>query len=520
MKLIRPINNSWLSLRLLALLVPLCLAYPSYSSEVISTTVTTEPVSTTEEITNSTTTTSSEVVGTEVNTAGGIQTTTTTTEITTTVVDEVTTTTILNQTTTTVTEETTQTTEDKQSTNYLTNPDFSNGGTGWSISGQSTTNGTLATGNQSGGGTTATQTVDLFDQMTQSEINNGFDIKYGADVISHPSNTSVPLCNSTSSVDCKDDFSITFTIADTAGNILHKFEHEYTGINFSGSQPFFFTQTIDPNNYTSALGTLELYGIDRGFYSGTFGPQFDNALVQTYWSVVNFITEQITTQVTEQITNVVIDYVTTTTVTQEVTSEDVFVGDPVQDTIQTVQETTTEPEAPRVETQPVREFTVEVQTPGGGPSQTMNIEVKTDSKGEMTVEIKPDTKEPEQQQETKQEVAKADAKIEKEIKQQEQKSESKQESKQEMKQKIAQAVIGKIVDQLGTDAASQGTQLALMDKLGADITQQQATLLDNTTWYQDKAVYSGLDVVDNPQGRFFSLAQDATMDQLIGSQYK
>lgn len=630
MKLTRAIETSYISWALLVLLLVFSLGSPSYSnagsattSEVISTTITNETVSTTDEITGSTSTSESEVIDTEVTQAGGIQTTTTTTEITTTTVDEVTTTTIVNQTTTTVTEYSAEVVEEKASTNYLTNSDFSSGTQGWTTSGVTDTNGsngdygTLSTGNQSSGGGTASQTVDLFDQMTQSEIQSGFDVKYGADVTSHPSNTVVPVCDNTSSTDCRDDFSITFTIADSLGNILHKFEHEYTGITFGDTQGFFFTQTIDPNNYTSAFATLELFGIDRGYYSGAFGPAFDNAVIQTYWNVINFITEQITTQVTEQITNVVVEYVTTVQVTEEVTSEDVFVGDPVQDIIDAIGDggdfdigtpdvgpmdtaLDTAPDQGPDPEQP-QEFTIEIQSPGGDP-QTMTVEVRTDPEGEMTVEIKMDTQEPEQPQETQQEVARVDAEIEQRMEQQEQQSEqnqdpqepepeqqseqnqdqqepepeqqepepeqqeseqdrqepeqdqqeseqesetktaSKEESEEEsnseskndskeeksdsnetnadLKQKIAEAVITNIIEQLGTDAASQATQLALMDRLGADLTATQVALSDNPTWYQDKPIYLDSGVVDNPQGRFITLIQEAQMDELIGSQYK
>lgn len=592
-KLIRATETSYTHWALVLLLLVFSLVSPfRYSnadttSEVISTTITNETVSTTEEITDTTSTSESEVIDTQVTTAGGIQTTTTTTEITTTTVDEVTTTTIVNQTTTTVTENTTEVVEEKSSTNYLTNPDFSSGTQGWTTSGAVSTGASrLDTGNQSSGGGTASQTVDLFDQMTQSEIQGGFDVKYGADVTSHGSNASVPACDSTSSQDCRDDFSITFTISDSLGNILHKFEHEYTGITFTGTQGFFFTETIDPNSYTSAFATLELFGIDRGFYSGTFGPAFDNAVIQTYWNVINFITEQITTQVTEQITNVVVEYVTTVEVTQEVTSEDVFVGDPVQDIIDTVgggSDIIATPDAGPIDVAPdqgpdpeqPQEFTIEIQSPGGDP-QTMTVEVRTDPEGEMTVEIKMDTQEPEQQQETQQEVARVDAEIEERMEQQEQQSEQNQdqqepeqeqqseqnqdqqepepeqqesepeqqeseqksetktaskndskeeksdsnETKADLKQKIAEAVITNIIEQLGTDAASQATQLALMDRLGADLTATQVALSDNPTWYADKPIYLDSGVVDNPQGRFITLIQEAQMDELIGSQYK
>ena len=133
--------------------------------------------------------------------------------------------------------------------------------------------------NQSGG--SVSQEVDLFGVMTQDEINNGFDLTYGADVYSHSSNATVPACSATEG-DCKDSFSITLTINDTAGNELIKFENSYDDITWTGwDRNTFdaFTSTVPANEYTSAIATLELYGRDLGYAGGNnyyYGPRFDN----------------------------------------------------------------------------------------------------------------------------------------------------------------------------------------------------------------------------------------------------
>ena len=125
------------------------------------------------------------------------------------------------------------------------------------------------------------QSVDLFDTMTQDEVNNGFDLTYGADVYSYPNNATVPVCSGVQGQDCKDTFSITLTINDSAGNQLHKFEHEYKDISWTGwdtSTYDNFTSTVPSNEYTSAIATLRLYGIDEGFTgNGWGGPRADNA---------------------------------------------------------------------------------------------------------------------------------------------------------------------------------------------------------------------------------------------------
>ena len=124
------------------------------------------------------------------------------------------------------------------------------------------------------------QSVDLFDTMTQDEVNNGFDLTYGADVYSYPNNATVPVCSGVQGQDCKDTFSITLTIKDSAGNQLHQFEHEYKDISWTGwdtSTYDNFTSTVPSNDYTSAIATLRLYGIDEGFTgNGWGGPRADN----------------------------------------------------------------------------------------------------------------------------------------------------------------------------------------------------------------------------------------------------
>ena len=141
--------------------------------------------------------------------------------------------------------------------------------------------------NQSGG--SASQEVDLFGVMTQDEINNGFDLTYGADVYSHSSNATVPACANTNG-DCKDSFSITLTINDTAGNELIKFENSYDDITWTGwdtSTFDNFTSTVPTNEYTSAIAVLELYGRDLGYTGGNnlyYGPRFDNAHLRTTYT--------------------------------------------------------------------------------------------------------------------------------------------------------------------------------------------------------------------------------------------
>ena len=140
-----------------------------------------------------------------------------------------------------------------------------------------------------GGGATVKQSVNLFDEMTKGEVNNGFEMKYGTDVWLHSSNATVPACGSAGSgQDCKDAFSITLDIKDTAGTLLHKFEHIYEDQSWTGwdRSTFDFTQTIPSNSFSSAIATLELYGIDSGYTGNSLaGPRADNTfMTATYTS--------------------------------------------------------------------------------------------------------------------------------------------------------------------------------------------------------------------------------------------
>ena len=175
--------------------------------------------------------------------------------------------------------------EEATSSNLLSNQGFQTGNTNdWTKSGNVSIcstcgphGGKAAMTDKVGG--TLSQSHDLFDTMTQDEINNGFDITYGSDVKSHTSNTTVPVCSGVAGQDCKDTFSITLSIKDSVGNILQEFEHEYKDINWSGwdNTGFDFTSTVPSNSWSSAIATLKLYGIDEGFTgNGYGGPVFDN----------------------------------------------------------------------------------------------------------------------------------------------------------------------------------------------------------------------------------------------------
>lgn len=570
--LMKMINKHFSPLRVLPLLLLflLLLGYPYHSKADVGDTGPNGGTIISETTTVETTNTATENIG------GGIEETTETQLHTTTTVEEV------------QTETTTQTTTG----NYLTNPGFESNTnttqpTGWNTTGSVNVGDTcgpaggncLQTGNESTGGGSVNQTVNLFDKMTQDQINKGFDLTYGGQVFSHGSNSSVPSC-STNSGDCRDSFSITMTITDKAGAQLEKWTHEFNEITWTGWKSYSFDQTIQQNNWTSALANLELWGVDAGYFSGNYGPAFDNWEIKATYDVVSLITSQITTIVQQSID----------VVTQE------YVGDPVADIIND----TATPDAgfdmaiPDVEPigdmggpeTTVETFTVEVaDTGGGGMIESFEITVETNSIGEVvdiqvdgldmggggdmgemaqpvdlaevsaeieatvetpdaqgepagpqettsnepepepTTETANNEPEPEQQEtasnepESKQESESESKSEESESKQETaSKEETKEEQREQAKARVATQIVTAIVEKLGQDAASQTTQLALMNMIGASVTKNQPNLDDAALWYQSKDLYDGKQLKD-PYSKMINGAQDLIHSQMVDMQY-
>lgn len=454
----------------------------------------------------------------EVELQGDFQITTETIQQTETVTEDVTTTTV------------TETTSD----NLVKNPEL-NGSTNWTktqgdvnFTGTQTNSG----GTNSQGGTIRQDGIDLFDAMTKTQVNNGFELKYGADVWSHSSNSTVPNCANTTG-DCKDSFTITVDIKDSSGNLLHKFEHEFTDISFTGTKTFDFSQTIPANNYDSALAGIELFGMDEGYCCGTYGPGFDNVFMTTTYDVTSIVTEQMTTIIDTVITLIKEEYIGGLNTTEPIVGLD--------NSFDTV-------EQPVVET-----FEVSISDPVSGETVEVEIDVNSISEtiAEVTVEtdIAPvETFEMEVEVETVETVAEVEAEIEETVSEQvevevvetetaesteennsNEDSDAKEEPKaqdtkqskekqQKAKARIATAIVNNIISKLGSNASDQVTQLILMNAIGAGY-KNTKQMPDNNNWYQKVAMYDVKQLPD-PAGQMYSFAQDRTMDKLIDLQYQ
>ena len=145
----------------------------------------------------------------------------------------------------------------------------------------------FCTGNQSVGGGSKTYNFDLSDYQNKTGVD------YGAKVFSHNSNANVPLCNATNN-DCKDEFKVTVKLLNN-GSVTETYTHNYTSMNWIGSQDFSYSQDVSSLAFDSA--SLELYGMDSGYFNGYFGPGFSDAFFNLTYNNISEIINQIITQV-------------------------------------------------------------------------------------------------------------------------------------------------------------------------------------------------------------------------------
>ena len=145
----------------------------------------------------------------------------------------------------------------------------------------------FCTGSQSVGGGSKTYNFDLSDYQNKTGVD------YGAKVFSHNSNANVPLCNATNN-DCKDEFKVTVKLLND-GSVTETYTHNYTNMNWIGSQDFSYSQDVSSIAFDSA--SLELYGMDSGYFNGYFGPAFSDTFFDLTYNNISEIINQIITQV-------------------------------------------------------------------------------------------------------------------------------------------------------------------------------------------------------------------------------
>ena len=134
--------------------------------------------------------------------------------------------------------------------------------------------GAYCTSGTSGGGGTYTSSFDV--PLTEAEVQLGFTLNSAITINSHVSNSRLATCTGgvSQSSDCRDIFKLTVTLAD-AGTVVETFTHQEE-LDWTGLQNFAFTDVVATNDYGILTGIYELFGIDAGFSSGFYGPQFSS----------------------------------------------------------------------------------------------------------------------------------------------------------------------------------------------------------------------------------------------------
>ena len=147
------------------------------------------------------------------------------------------------------------------------------GGTSFGTGSGCSTGAYCTAGTNEGGGS-YTSSFDV--PLTQDELNQGFTLNSAITVSSHQSNSFLSSCSDgvLQSGDCRDIFRLTVTLLD-AGSAVESFVHSEE-MDFTGLQDFTFTDVVAANSYGVLTGLFELFGIDAGFPTGFYGPQFSN----------------------------------------------------------------------------------------------------------------------------------------------------------------------------------------------------------------------------------------------------
>ena len=362
--------------------------------------------------------------------------------------------------------------EVNQSTDYIGDMDSFDRDTGTIIQ-----SGKYKTGHKNNPGTYNTD-FDLESQMSISDINAGFDLEYGVTVNSHSSNARLNTCSSiTQNSDCRDIFKLTIALFD-ANEVVHKFEHEVE-LDFGGNRDYSYSQVIAPNDYQSLTGNFELYGVDAGYPSGWYGPQFSEPYLKTTWEVVEIINEEILNLLEHS---------------------DILEVDTNYDTVN-----------------------VTVENPEGEIMQEFSMDIETDIEIEVAEIETPTIEEPvvEEIEIEVQEVAVEMEEVEVEETVAEEQPTRKQKVVAQAKQKVANKIVKNMGDKGKYDSTNQLKTLVVMQVLGntASFFENQKQLQDTPNFFTDaKIPDSSLSDNNYTQYILFGVS-NTTHDTLIDSQY-
>lgn len=425
-------------------------------------------------------------------------------------------------------------TEQFESTDYIGDMDSFTGDQGTSQTNSGYCSGDYCTGHKNNPGT-YDKDFDLESQMSISEINAGFDMKYGVDVTSHSSNARLATCASiTQNRDCRDIFKLTISLFDNNA-VVQKFEHEVE-LDFSGTRAYDYSQTIAPNSYQSLTGNFELYGVDAGYGGGWYGPKFADPYLTTHWEVTTIINEEIINLLEHSdildtsidYDNVVVDVQTPEgEVFQEFTIEveadmDMAMTTDVSMDIDMPQDF----DVPVIEEfdMPDVDVSTDVEAPAtieANVEQEMEVEVAEVEAPQETEQSEPVEEVVETETETT-EVAEAQPEAEAEEEVQEQEPTKKQKVVAKAKQKVANKIVKNMGDKGKYDSGNQIKTLVVMQVLGNTNTffNNQVKLQDIENFFTDSTVPDAVMSDDNYAQYFMFGGSDVMHDAIVDQQYK
>jgi len=378
----------------------------------------------------------------------------------------------------------------------------------------------FTTGNQSMSGGTRIYEGDLsFDNMDLLE--------YGATVYSHSSNSSVPACANTTS-DCRDDFSIVVKLYNN-GELVETQSHVYQGITWTGSRDYDYS--LDISEMDVDYGSLSLYGIDRGYPSGYYGPGFSDVYVYVTYDVISQVVNDVVTTIEREtilntdvyvyesvyippVVDVQITHVSPTEFEVEVVQIDDFGIESIESFEVELEVSNLAPAEIEMEIAQELEFTpLEVDDTESDSGevftevQEVNEEVAADEPEPEPMES--ETEEPEQEQEQQEEETEPEP--EQEVEAVEEQQQQEEEEQQETEKPRSS----------GYSVALDSVKVALMVQNAASraFAEYQQERLPDAAFYPPRELDGG-ETVDNPLGRWMTGASDLLMREMVDSQWQ
>ena len=378
--------------------------------------------------------------------------------------------------------------------------------------------GEYCTAGKHGPGGAYSTTFDLEDAMTIDQINRGFDLDYGMGVDSHQSNTTVPTCagNTMAAFDCKDMFRLTVSLFDENSALQHKFEHEVE-LTFSGLQTYSYSQTVPENSYSGLTGEFEMFGIDAGFPSGYYGPQFSNPTLTATYDLVTFIETEVLNVL--QQTDILTD--------SSVQTVEVDMAPPPPDSEMEDMEAQIEQEMAPPSTETMGGGTTDTSSSDQPPAQEQQeqqeveaeVEQEIEAEVEAEIEIEPDTETaPEPESSSSSEEAQPEPESEPEA----DSDSPKVLVKKAVKEKIAKRIMKRMGDKGRYDASNQLKTLVVMQILGNSKSFFKATPnLKDTAGFFSTATIPDATINGNNFAQYILFGGSNTKHEaMVNSQYR